>query len=245
MLKDLLIEKTPKYTEILPLTQKRVTYRPFVVREEKNLMIAKETSSFENVMTTVQDVVNSCVSGLPDNDCKNLPFCDLEYLFLKIREKSVGEVVDCYITCPETNEIVFTKIDLREIKPTSKKINTKIELDKAISIVLKVPTLETYLTLNKFDIKESEDGVLELLSLCITEIHSGEEQYYAKDVPHEEVIEFLNSLTAKQFKQLLEFLKQIPTIEKTIEYTTKDGINRKLTIRGFSDFLELFLVMQT
>jgi len=244
MLKDLLIEKTPKYTEILPISQKRVTFRPFVVREEKNLMIAKETSSFENVMTTVQDVVNSCTSGLPEEDCKNLPFCDLEYLFLKIREKSIGEVVDCYITCPITNQTITTKIDLQDVKITNKKVETKIQLDKGIFVFLKLPTLETYLKLNKFEIKEDEDGILELLSLCITKIHAGEEQYYTCDVPHDEVLQFLNSLTAKQFKLLLDFLKQIPTIEKTIEYTTTDGVNRKLTVRGFSDFLELFLVMQ-
>jgi len=87
MLKELLIEKTPKYTEILPISQKRISYRPFVVREEKNLMIAKETSSFENLMTTIQEVINSCADGLPHDDCKSIPFCDLEYIFLKIREK--------------------------------------------------------------------------------------------------------------------------------------------------------------
>jgi hypothetical protein len=101
-----------------------------------------------------------------------------------------------------------------------------------------------YLKLNKFNIQEDETGVLELLSLCIEEIQSGEEQYYTKDVPHEEVIQFLESLTAKQFKNLLNFLKEIPTIEQKIEYATKDGVKRDITIRGFSDFLELFLVMQ-
>lgn len=245
MLKDLLIEKTPKYTELLPISQKRITFRPFVVREEKNLMIAKETSSFENVMTTIQDVINSCTSGLPENDCKNLPFCDLEFLFLKIREKSVGEVIDCSVTCPETQEIIQTQIDLRHVSVSNKKINTKIDLGNGISVVLKLPTLETYLKLNKFEIKEQEDGILELLSLCIEEIHAGEEIYYSKDTLHNEIVQFLESLTAKQFKFLLNFLKQIPTIEKTIEYKTKDEINRKITVRGFSDFLELFLAMQT
>lgn len=244
MLKELLIEKTPKYTEILPISQKRVTFRPFVVREEKNLLIAKETSSFDNLMTTIQEVINSCTTGLPDNDCKNLPFCDLEYLFLKIREKSVGEIVECYITCPVTDERIRTFIDLRNTKVTNKKPKTKIDLDSSISVTLSQPTLETYLKLNKFNIQEDETGVLELLSLCLEEIHSGEEQYYTKDVPHQEVVQFLESLTAKQFKNLLTFLKDVPTIEQKIEYTTKDGVKRDVSIRGFSDFLELFLVMQ-
>ena len=243
MLKELLIEKTPKYTEILPCSQKRVTYRPFVVREEKNLMIAKETSSFENLMTTVQEVINSCTTGIPEDDCKTLPFCDLEYLFLKIREKSLGEVVECYLTCPETQERVVSSVNLQNVKITNKKINEKVKLDSNITIVMKQPTLDTYLKLNKFEFKEEEEGVLELLALCISEIHSKEEIYYTKDLPHEEVQEFIESLTAKQFKGLVSFLKEIPTIEYAIPYKTKDGVERTLTIRGFSDFLELFLVM--
>jgi hypothetical protein len=244
MLKELLIEKTPKYTEILPCSQKRVTYRPFVVREEKNLMIARETSSFENLMTTVQEVINSCTTGMPENDCKNLPFCDLEYLFLKIREKSLGEVVDCIITCPITGERVPTKLDLQKVKLSNKKINNKVKLDNSISVIMQQPTLDTYLKLNKFEIKEEEDGVIELLALCIKEIEAGEENYYAKDVPEQEITQFVESLTSKQFKGLLSFLKEIPTIEHNIEYITSDGIKRSITLRGFADFLELFLVMQ-
>ena len=88
MLKELLIENTPKYTQILPFSQTRVTYRPFVVREEKSLMISKETAGFEDLMMTIRNVINNCTTNLPNDDCKNLPFCDLEYLFIKIREKS-------------------------------------------------------------------------------------------------------------------------------------------------------------
>ena len=244
MLKELLIEKTPKYTEVLPCSQKRVTYRPFVVREEKNLMIAKETSSFENLMTTVQEVINSCTTGIPEDDCKTLPFCDFEYLFIKIRKKSLGEVVDFNITCPFNGEKIPTKIDLQKTKISNKKINNKVKLDAAISVVMQQPTLDTYLKLNKFEIKQEEDGVIELLSLCIKEITAGEETYYAKDMPEEEIMQFVESLTSKQFKSLLTFLKEIPTIEQTIDYVTSDGTKRNLTLRGFTDFLELFLVMQ-
>ena len=245
MLKELLIEKTPKYTEILPISQKRVTYRPFVVREEKNLLIAKETSSFDNLMTTIQEVVNSCVTGLPEDDCKNLPFCDLEVLFLKIREKSVGEVVECFLTCPETGERVVTSVDLRNVKISKKKSSSKqtIKLDNAISLVMTYPTLETFLKINNFEINEEESGITELLALCISEVITQYEQYSTKDLSFEEVKEFVESLTAKQFKVLLNFLKEIPSIEYTINYTTKDGVNRKIDLRGFSDFLELFLVM--
>lgn len=244
MLKELLIEKTPKYTEILPCSQKRVTYRPFVVREEKNLMIAKETSSFENLMTTVQEVINSCTTGIPEDDCKTLPFCDLEYLFLKIREKSLGEVVECIITCPVTGEKIPTKIDLQKTKISNKKLNNKVKLDNSISVVMQQPTLDTYLKLNKFEIKEEEDGIIELLALCVKEIQAGDETYYAKDVQEQEITQFIESLTSKQFKSLLAFLKEIPTIEQNIDYVTSDGTKRNLTLRGFTDFLELFLVMQ-
>ena len=244
MFKELLIEKTPKYTEILPYSQKRVTFRPFVVREEKNLMIAKQTSSFENLMTTIQDVVNSCCEGLPNNDAKNLAFCDLEYLFVKIREKSLGESVECVITCPVTGEKVNAVIDIRTVKLTNKKANTKIKLDNNIAVTMQVPTLETYLSLSKFDIKEEEDEVFKLLAMCIKEVQSGEENLYAADVPLEEITEFVEQLTAKQFKSLLNFLKEIPTIQQDINYITSDRVTRTITIRGFADFLELYLVMQ-
>lgn len=244
MFKEILIEKTPKYTDILPFLQRRVTYRPFIVREEKNLLIAKETTSFENLMTTIQDVINSCCENLPDNDCKNLPFCDLEFIFLKIREKSLGELVECEIVCPITNETIKTQIDLSKIRITNKKIETKIKLDNSISIVMRVPTLSTYLSLSKFDIKEEEDEVFKLLAMCIKEVQSDEEKFYTNDVPFEEVLQFVEQLTTKQFKQLLNFLKEVPTVEYQINYTTSDGTNRNIMLRGFSDFLELFLVMQ-
>jgi hypothetical protein len=92
MLKELLIENTPKYTQILPFSQTRVTYRPFVVREEKSLMISKETAGFEDLMMTIRNVINNCTTNLPNDDCKNLPFCDLEYLFIKINEFSKLEI---------------------------------------------------------------------------------------------------------------------------------------------------------
>lgn len=244
MLKELLIEKTPKYTQVLPITQKRVTYRPFVVKEEKNLIIAKETSSFDNLITTIRDVVNSCTEGLPNDDCKNLPFCDLEYLFIKIREKSLGELVDCVITCPETKEQIETKLDISSIKITNKKINQLIKLDDSITLVMEQPTLQTYLKLNKFEFKEQEEGISKLLALCIKEVKTAEEHLHTKDLQEEEVYEFVEALTAKQFKCLLDYLKEIPTIEQIIDYTTSDGIKRQIKLRGFSDFLELFLVMQ-
>lgn len=244
MLKELLIEKTPKYTEVLPISQKRVSYRPFIVKEEKNLIIAKETSSFDNLMVTIQDVINSCVDNLPNNDCKHLPFCDLEYIFIKIREKSIGELVDCVITCPITNEKIETKLDLSTVQVTNKKTNSIIKLDSSIKLIMEQPTLETYLKLNKFEFTEEEDGVFKLLALCIKEVISGEEHIYTKDLQDQEIHEFVESLTSKQFKNLLAYLKEIPTIYQDINYTTSDGVNRKITIRGFSDFLELFLVMQ-
>lgn len=244
MLKELLIEKTPKYTEILPMSQKRVTYRPFLVREEKNLLIASETSSFENLMMTIRDVVNSCVEGLPNNDCKHLPFCDLEYLFLKIREKSVGEVVDCVVTCPVTQEKVNTTIDLQAVKISNKKPQNKIKLGDKLTVVMEQPSMDTYLALNKYQIEAEESSVLELLSMCVKEIHSETDIFDAKDLPEQEVREFVESLTAKQFASFLNYLKEIPTIETTIKYTTTDGVARELELRGFTDFLELFLVMR-
>jgi hypothetical protein len=243
MLKELLIEKTPKYTEVLPFSGKRVTYRPFLVREEKNLMIARETTSFQNLMVTIRDVINSCVTGLPDDDCSNLPFCDLEYIFLKIREKSLGEIVDCVINCPITKENINTQLDLTKVQITNKKLNTKLKLDENISVVMEQPTLNTYLTLDKFEITEEEESVVKLLALCIKEIKSNDEVYYTKEVEQQEVIDFIEALTAKQFSILLNFLKEIPTIQRKVEYKTKDGETRNVNLKGFSDFLELFLVM--
>ena len=243
MLKELLIENTPKYTQILPFSQTRVTYRPFVVREEKSLMISKETAGFEDLMMTIRNVINNCTTNLPNDDCKNLPFCDLEYLFIKIREKSVGESVVCNITCPITKEVVQTTMDLQKVKITSKKPESKLKIDTNISVVLQQPTMQTYLTLNKYEVKQEEDGVLELLALCISEIHANEEVYYTKDLPHTEVLQFVESLTAKQFSILLNFIKNIPTIEVSIDYVTSDKVKRSIILRGFTDFLELFLVM--
>jgi len=108
---------------------------------------------------------------------------------------------------------------------------------------MKQPSLETYLTLNRFEFNETEDGIIDLLALCVEEIHSKDEVYHTKDLKFDEVKQFIESLTAKQFKNLLNFIKDIPTVTYTISYTTSDSVQRKLTLKGFSDFLELFLVM--
>jgi hypothetical protein len=220
----------PKYTIEQPSTRKKVTFRPFTVKEEKNLQIANQTGSYEDFLVTLSDVINNCF-GI-DVDSKSFPIFDIEYFFINLRAKSIGELIEPTIICPETKENIKIKINLEEIKPVyDLSHKNKIDIGSNILVTMKHPSLD-------YILNNSDVDYYDMLIDCIVSIETIDEIFNSVDVSRDTIKEFVESLTSKQFKNLIDFFKTMPKIEKEINYKTSDGIERKITLKGLRDFFQ-------
>lgn len=227
-----LLSKTPKYNDTVPSTKKKIWFRPFLVKDEKILLMVQETGSEKEILMAVKQLVESCF------DIKNagdMPIFDLEYLFLKLRSKSVGEIVEPYLICPQTKEKIKLTIDLEKIKVKTFKDHTKkIKLSNELLVSMKYPSL------NMFIENETSDMSLmdfyDLAVSCVDYIETSKERIDCKDRSKEEIKEFVDNLTKEQFDSIIEFFATIPRIEEEISYTTSDGEERKVILRGIRDF---------
>ena len=234
-LSNLLTEKTPKYELKIPSTDKIVTYRPFLVKEEKILLIAQESQSNEEILLAIRDIIESCVDGLTDVD--SMPIFDIEYIFLRIRSKSVGELVTPTIVCPETEETVELEIDLLSIEPTKNENHkNKIQIADDILIKMRYPSLGLLRKRNSMlDINDSA-SFYDLIIDCIDEIHTEKEVIKSNEISKNEIGSFVDAMNKSQFNALLDFFLTSPRLEYTTKYTTKDGVERSITLSGLGDF---------
>lgn len=215
----------PKYGIIQPSTKKQIYFRPFNVKEEKALLISKNTSSYIENLKTLIDVIENCYEL---TNVKNLPYFDIEYMFLKLRSKSIGETIKIEFTCPITNENIIQTIDLEKINPLySSDNNRELNFEK-FKIYMKYPTV--------FDISSDENDYYDLIIKCIDKIETKEEIIECKNISTDKVQEFVDTLTSSQFNQLIDFMKTMPKIEYKIDYLTKDEEKRSIIMRGIKDF---------
>lgn len=220
----------PKYTTILPSTKLKVKFRPFTVKEEKTLLVSHTTSLYEEMLYTISDVIDSCFEL--KNPSKEIPFFDLEYLFLKLRSKSINEIIDLTFVCPDTKEKITKEINLEDIEPIyNDKHTQEIILDGDIKIKMRYPTLE--------DIVNNENlDYYNLLITCIESIETKDELIQSKDYSKQNMEELVNNLTRSQFNKIIEFFKTMPRVETTIKYQTKDGTEREIKLKGIRDFFQ-------
>lgn len=242
VLTDILKSSTPKYTDIIPSTGKKVWYRPFLVKEEKILLIAQETASEKEILKAIQQVVECCFDGIPD--ASSIPLFDLEYLFIKLRSKSVQEFASPILICPETKEEVTLKINLDDLEIIKSKDHTnKIKISDKIIIGMKYPSLSMFINT---DIESMElEDVYDLAIKCIEYIETPDEKIEMNSVDITEVKDFVDNLTKKQFDMIIHFFSTMPKIEKTISYKTSDGTKRSITLRGIKDFFGFASVTPT
>lgn len=222
----------PKYKIKQPSTGKIVSYRPFTVREEKNLVIANQTGSYEDFLITLSDIIDNCFSLKQSS--KNLPIFDIEYFFIKLRCKSVGELVEPTIICPITGEKVKIELNLDDVEP---KINpghtNKIKISENMIVTMAYPSLENLIK------RESKDiDYFDLLLECIVSIETDNELIETQKESKENLKQFVDLLTSEQYKSLIEFFKTSPRLEKQIKYKTSDGTERELILRGLRDFFQ-------
>ena len=230
---------TPTYELELPSSGKTIKYRPFLVKEEKVLVIAMESEDTKQITNAIKAVLKSCVQtkGIK---IETLPTFDIEYLFLNIRGKSVGEELEVNIICPDDGETsVPVMIGLDEIQvEKSDDHSPQIKLDANLMMEMKYPSLDEFIK-NNFDFNEENqmDQSFQLIASCIVKIYSEEEVWATADCTKKEVNEFLESMNSSQFKLIEKFFETMPKLQHTIEVTNpKTKVKSEVVLEGLASF---------
>ena len=230
---------TPTYELELPSTEKTVNYRPFLVKEEKLLVLALESEDTKQITTAIKAVLKSCVltKGIK---VEHLPTFDIEFLFLHIRGKSVGEEIEVNITCPDDEKTqVPVTVNLEDIKvQKNDKHNNQIKLDDNLMMELKYPSLDQFIK-NNFDFEEKKqmEQSFDLIGTCIDKIYNEEEVWATADCTKKEVKEFLESMNSSQFKEIENFFETMPKLSHTIKVTNpKTKVESEVVLEGLASF---------
>jgi hypothetical protein len=230
---------TPTYELELPSTGKPIKYRPFLVREEKLLVLAMESEDSKQITNAIKTVIKNCIEtrGIK---VESLPTFDIEYLFLNIRGKSVGEEVELSIICPDDGQTtVPVKILLDDIVVVKNpEHNNKIKLDDSLMMEMKYPSLDQFIKSN-FDFN-SDDVVnqsFDLISSCIDKIYNEEEVWDTRDVTKKELEEFLDQMNSNQFKQIEKFFETMPKLSHTLKVTNPNtDVESEIVLEGLTSF---------
>ena len=229
----------PTYELVLPSSGRKCKYRPFLVKEEKLLIIAMESEDTKQITTAVQNVLKNCIltRGIK---VEKLATFDIEYLFLNIRGKSVGEEVEVMITCPDDGETqVPAVINLDDIKINETKGHTRdIKIDDTLSLRMKYPSMDEFVK-NNFDISEGMDieDTFELIASCIEQVYSEEESWNASDCTRKELVDFIDQLGTKQFKEVENFFATMPKLSHTLKVVNpKTKVENEILLEGLQSF---------
>ena len=234
-LKELLSSEMPSYTLTLPSNSKKVKYRPFTVKEEKVLLMAVEDGRQKNLTQAIIDVIENCCGDI--KNAGDIPMIDLEYLFLRLRAKSIGEKISPIITCPHTGERIQQEINLLDIDvQKDKNTSNKIKISDNLGITLKYPTANSMSNENLDNDEYDIETVISVVANSIEEIWADDKIYKSEDLETEDLVEFVEALSPDQFEQVNEFFENLPKLNYELEYTTKDGEERKITLSGIVDF---------
>ena len=229
---------TPKYDMIVPSTGKSITYRPYVVKEEKLLLIAMESQDEKQIENAVMNIIKECVES--PLDINSLTNFDVEFMFVTLRAKSVGEGIELSpkcTSCEETNEV---KVDLDKVtvKNLEDQSDTMIKLTDDISIELKWPTMKDR-HVDLVDENSETETIINMMTSTISTIYSGEEIFVTSDVPKKEVKEFVESLSNDQFNQVVDVMAKAPYLSYEINFDCKKcGESNSIELNGLSDFFQ-------
>ena len=231
---------TPTYEMTLPSTGKKIKYRPFLVREEKILIMAMESENMSEITNAIVQILSDCIVS-KDIKVESLATFDIEYLFLNVRAKSVGETVDVNITCPDDGETqVEMSIDIDSIKVQKTRGHKNIiKLDDELSMKLKYPSLDQFVE-NNFETEEGASEINQSLSMitsCVEMIYNQEESWEASDYSKKELDEFIEQLNTKQFKQIEKFFATMPKLSHTIVVKNPEtGVESEVVLEGLASF---------
>lgn len=234
--------ETPIYKLTIPLTKKKITFRPFLVKEEKILLMAVESNDEDSILTAIKQIIKNCV--VEDINIDSLPMADLEFVFLNLRARSIGETIELQYKCNNKvgatlvpcGNVIKYEVNILDIKPEIKETHTnKIELTDSLGIVFKYPSLEMYHELNKE--KSEFELLLDIIINSIEFIYNDDSIFYPKDTTQEELKEFIENLSKKQFEKVQEFFNTIPKISTKIKFEcSKCGYCEEIIVEGMQNF---------
>lgn len=229
----------PQYELELPSTGETIQYRPFLVKEEKLLVIALESEDTKQITTAIKNVIKNCIhtKGIK---VESLPTFDIEYLFLNIRGKSVGEELEVNIICPDDETTnVPVKIDIDSIKIQFNEEHSKrIKIDDSIMMEMKYPSLDQFIK-NNFDFSQNNamEQSFELIASCVDKIFTEDEVWTASDVTKKELVDFLEQMNSAQFKEIEKFFETMPKLSHKITITNPNTkVESEVTVEGLASF---------
>ena len=230
---------TPTYELELPSTGETIQYRPFLVREEKLLVLALESENMKEITTAIKAVIKNCIlsKGIK---IESLPTFDIEYLFLNIRGKSVGEEIEVNVICPDDEDItVPVTISVDDIKVVKNKNHTnKIKVDDSIMMEMRYPSLDQFIKSN-FDFSGANlmEQSFDLVASCVDKIYQGDEVWTSADVTKKELLDFLEQMNSSQFKQIETFFETMPKLSHTVKVKNPaSGVESEVVLEGLSNF---------
>ena len=230
---------TPTYDLTLPSTGKKIKYRPFLVREEKILIMALETEDTQQISNAVVQILDECILTKGVNVTKLATF-DIEYLFLNVRSKSVGETVEVNIVCPDDNKTsVQMEINIDSIKvQKTRGHKSTVKLDDQYSMKLKYPSLDEFINSNFESSEESDvNKSLNMITSCIEMIYDEEESWSASDSTKQELEEFIEQLNSKQFKSIEKFFETMPRLSHKVKVTNPTTeVESEVVLEGLASF---------
>lgn len=229
----------PTYEVEVPSTGKTIKYRPFLVKEEKVLLMALESKNEDQIKSAVKDLLKNCIQSRIKLD--SLAIFDLEYLFLKIRGASIGEAIEMQVVCKDDGKTkTQAVIDINDISvDTSGKGSNKIMLGENSGVVMRYPGIDTFIDINFLDFDINNDKILEVMANSIDQIFDGEDIYDSSTTTKKEMIEFVGNLTRKQFEQIEEFFENIPKLKCEFSVVNPNtGVKSDYTVEGLSNFFE-------
>jgi len=229
------LNSAPTYEMKIPSTGQSVVYRPFLVKEQKNLLIAFEAQNRQDLVRAVIRTIEACVE---DSIKGTLTTFDVDYMFTKIRSKSVGETADILIPCEECDTNNEVRIELDKVEFTCDMPEMLIPINDDVTVKMKFPTYEEFLSNQTLlDSTSATEALLQLIVTCLDSVLTEEERFAIKDEPQEEIVTFLESMTAEQFGKVSAFAASIPALTQDLEFACEscDHTNKK-TLKGLDDF---------
>ena len=227
----------PTYELEIPSNGKKIKYRPFVVKEEKLLLLAMEAQDDKLIEDAVRTLLKGCIQSRVKLD--DLAIFDLEYIFLNIRAASVGEIVEMNITCQDDGETQvkynLNLTDVQVFKPEGH--SNKIMLSDTMGVIMKYPSFEEFVQVSIIGQSPTADSVVAIMANCVDQIFDGEDVYDSSTTSKKEFVEFIEKLTNKQFEEVQKFFNDAPVLEHTIKVKNPNtGVINEVTISGLSNF---------
>jgi hypothetical protein len=230
---------TPTFELEIPSIKKTIKYRPFLVKEEKVLILAMESEDPKQIAESVKTVITNCIltKGIKVAD---LATFDIEYMFLNIRGKSVGENIDVLITCPDDNQTqVPVSIDIDDIQVIYNENHTRdIKLDSEYTLRMRYPSMQEFIKNNFSQTADvSVDDTFDMIASCIEQVYSEEESWASSDVTKKDLLDFVEQFTSKQFKEIEKFFETMPKLSHTVKLNNPNtGVESEVILEGLTSF---------